>query len=497
MSTLSPTIYDQVDARTLQILERRRGAANRRRGWLVRRALLSADLFGLIAAFLISQRVFGLATASTGTIDTVQEYVLFAVSLPAWIVAAKCYGLYDKDEERTDHSTVDDFSRVFHLVTVGSWLLYGGAYLTGLISPNFPKLILFWALAVTAIPLARVAGRSYCRRQLEYLQNTIIVGAGDVGQMLAKKLLKHPEYGVNLVGFVDGEPREFAPGLDHLALLGVPDDIEDIIRVLDIERVIIAFSTNTHDQTLDLIRALNELDVQVDIVPRLFEVLSPAIDFHSVEGMPIMGMPSIRLSRSSRILKRSVDVLGAGIGLLLLSPLFAAVALWIKWDSPGPVFFRQVRMGTNDEVFRIFKFRTMAVDADARKHEFAHLNKHLGEDPRMFKIDDDPRVTRSGRWLRHFSIDELPQLINVVLGDMSLVGPRPLILEEHRYVDDWAVRRLDLLPGITGLWQVLGRDEIGFDEMVKLDYVYVTSWSLFGDIRLIFRTIPALLRGAA
>jgi lipopolysaccharide/colanic/teichoic acid biosynthesis glycosyltransferase len=135
----------------------------------------------------------------------------------------------------------------------------------------------------------------------------------------------------------------------------------------------------------------------------------------------------------------------------------------------------------------------MASDADARKHEVAHLNKHRNGDARMFKIDDDPRVTRVGVWLRHYSLDELPQLINVLRGEMSLVGPRPLILDEHQYVDDWATRRLDLRPGITGLWQVLGRDDIPFDDMVKLDYLYVTTWSLGGDVRLIARTLPALL----
>jgi lipopolysaccharide/colanic/teichoic acid biosynthesis glycosyltransferase len=209
----------------------------------------------------------------------------------------------------------------------------------------------------------------------------------------------------------------------------------------------------------------------------------------------MLGLPAIRLSNSSKLLKRGVDVIGASLGLLLLAPLFAVLALLIKRDSPGPVFFRQVRMGSNDECFRIYKFRTMSVDADQRKHEVAHLNKHLGADPRMFKIDDDPRVTRVGRWLRRTSIDELPQLLNVLKGDMSLVGPRPLILEEHRFVDDWAARRLDLRPGITGLWQVLGRDEIAFDEMVKLDYLYVTTWSLGKDMRLICRTLPLISGG--
>jgi lipopolysaccharide/colanic/teichoic acid biosynthesis glycosyltransferase len=172
------------------------------------------------------------------------------------------------------------------------------------------------------------------------------------------------------------------------------------------------------------------------------------------------------------------------------------VAIWIKLDSKGPVFFRQLRMGCGDQTFEIFKFRTMTVDAEERKHEYAVLNKHNGDegDARMFKIPNDPRVTRLGAWLRRLSIDELPQLINVVRGEMSLVGPRPLILEEDQHVVDWRRNRLTLKPGITGLWQVLGRDDIPFEEMVRLDYVYVTTWSLLNDLKLILRTLPAMCR---
>jgi lipopolysaccharide/colanic/teichoic acid biosynthesis glycosyltransferase len=181
---------------------------------------------------------------------------------------------------------------------------------------------------------------------------------------------------------------------------------------------------------------------------------------------------------------------------VLLAPVFGMLALLIKRDSPGPVFFRQERMGVDDKTFRIFKFRTMAADADERKPEYAHLNRHArnGGDPRMFKVHDDPRVTKFGRFLRRYSLDELPQLINVLKGEMSLVGPRPLILDEHNHVGDWARKRLDLRPGITGLWQVLGRSEIPFGEMTQLDYLYVTNWSLWNDVSLILRTLPAVLR---
>jgi lipopolysaccharide/colanic/teichoic acid biosynthesis glycosyltransferase len=190
-----------------------------------------------------------------------------------------------------------------------------------------------------------------------------------------------------------------------------------------------------------------------------------------------------------------VDVTLAAAGLVVLAPLFGVIACLIKLDSPGPVFFRQTRMGGGGNRFRIFKFRSMAIDAEDLKTQLVHLNKHAqpGSDPRMFKIPDDPRITRIGRFLRRSSLDEFPQLINVLKGEMSLVGPRPLILDEDRHVDEWARKRLDLRPGMTGLWQVLGRSDIAFDEMLKLDYLYVTTWSLWQDFRLLFRTIPLVV----
>jgi lipopolysaccharide/colanic/teichoic acid biosynthesis glycosyltransferase len=240
---------------------------------------------------------------------------------------------------------------------------------------------------------------------------------------------------------------------------------------------------------------MQHLQVQIAIVPRLFELVGPNVGIHTVEGVPMLGLPPLDLSRSSRVLKRATDVLIAGGALLLLCPVFLAIAVAVKRGSPGPVFFRQVRIGTGGRPFRLLKFRTMVEDADERKEEFAHLNLHLARDPRMFKIANDPRVTRSGRYLRRYFLDELPQLVNVLRGEMSLIGPRPLIPQEARFVGAWGNRRLDLKPGMTGLWQVLGRSAMPFDEMVKLDYLYVTTWSLGNDLKLLVRTLPLVARG--
>ena len=488
-----------LDERTLEILARRQAASRpMRRGWLVRRALVLADLVGLVGAFMTATLIFD-APAPVDRLGTSTEILAFLLTLPLWVVVAKLYGLYDLDEERTDHSTTDDLVPVLHLVTVGTWLFFGLTSVTQSAHPGFWRLFGFWILAIAFITSARATARSLSRRHLAYVQNTIIVGAGQVGQLVAKKLRHHPEYGLNLVGFVDDRPKERPSSLDDVALLGGPEQLPHLVQVLDVERVIVAFSNDSHEEMLDLIRSLKDLDIQIDLVPRFFEVIGTNVGIHTAEGLPLIGLPPLRLSRSSVAAKRAMDLTLSLVGLALLAPVFAVVAVRIKLDSGGPVFFRQLRMGCGGRTFEILKFRTMTADAEERKADYATLNKHRCEDgdPRMFKIPNDPRITRVGAWLRSYSLDELPQLINVVKGEMSLVGPRPLILEEDRHVVDWRRNRLNLKPGITGLWQVLGRDDIPFEEMVRLDYVYVTTWSAFNDLKLILRTLPAIFRPRA
>jgi exopolysaccharide biosynthesis polyprenyl glycosylphosphotransferase len=352
-------------------------------------------------------------------------------------------------------------------------------------------------LAVSLIPLLRAITRAVGRRRATYLQNVLIVGSGDMATELAAKIEKHPEYGLNLLGIVGRDAAPVTNGNGQVRPLGPPENLPELLHTLPVDRVIVGFSTDSHEQMLEAVRAAQAANIQVDILPRLFEVLGTNTQMHTIEGIPLVGLRSPRLSRSSRLLKRSMDLIGASLGLVLLTPVFVVVGLAIKLESRGPVFFRQVRMGAGERTFRIFKFRTMVDDAEARKSEIAHLNMHNGGDSRMFKVPGDPRVTRVGAFLRRWRLDELPQLINVLRGEMSLVGPRPLILDEDQHVHRWARRRLNLKPGITGLWQVLGASDIPFDEMTKLDYLYVTNWSLREDMRLILRTLPSLARSHA
>jgi exopolysaccharide biosynthesis polyprenyl glycosylphosphotransferase len=479
------------DRPTLEILERRRTSNPHRRGWYVRRLLVLADVVGLLLAFALVELVFGPGGGARNSASTLEETLLLLATLPGWIVIAKLYRLYDQDEERTHHATTDDFSGVFHLVTVGVWLLFAVTWVFGVAHPEPSKLIAFWAAAIVFVTLARGVARRICRHSLSYLQNTIIVGAGDVGQQVARKLRRHPEYGINLVGFVDSQPRPRQEGLDEVALLGPAERLPALVRLLDVERIVIAFSSDSSEETLELVRSLEDVDVQIDIVPRLFELVSPRVQIDTLEGLPLIELPPRRLSPSSRAIKRTMDIIGASILLLVTAPLFAYFAWRVKRDSPGPVLFRQQRLGLNQSEFTALKFRTMRTDVDDAAHR-DYIRRTM--DPRtaqtvngIYKLNRDA-ITPFGHWLRKTSLDELPQLINVVRGEMSLVGPRPCLAYETEHFLPHHFDRFLVPPGITGLWQVTARAHATFREALDMDVAYAHGWSLGLDLRLLCRT---------
>ncbi|MGH2797324.1 MAG: exopolysaccharide biosynthesis polyprenyl glycosylphosphotransferase, partial [Thermoleophilaceae bacterium] len=299
--------------------------------------------------------------------------------------------------------------------------------------------------------------------------------------LLARKMRAHREYGVEPVGLIS---------------LGGRIDLElpRVVARHRVERVVVAHGDLVEAELLELLRSCRRLGVKMSVLPQLFDALGPSVEVDDVEGVTVLGINPPVLPRSSRLLKRAMDLAGATAGLLLTAPLWVPIAAAIKLDSPGPVLFRQRRIGRGGRPFELVKFRTMSVDAEDRRAALLAESR----DPGWLKLDDDPRITRVGGVLRRWSLDEVPQLWNVVRGEMSLVGPRPLIESEDRQLIGWRRSRVDLTPGLTGLWQVLGRTSIPFEEMIKLDYLYVTNWTLWTDVRLILRTLPAVLlrRGA-
>jgi exopolysaccharide biosynthesis polyprenyl glycosylphosphotransferase len=494
---LEAAIPGGLDQRTLDVLAHRSTSPVKSRGALIRRSLIVADVVGLTLAFVLTEYLFG----SSGFADTftlTNEYLVFVATLPVWLVFAKLYKLYDHDEERADHTTLEDLIGVFHLVTVGAFLLVIGSWLAGTAYPNLDKLATFWASAVGFIVVSRAAARSLCRRSPVYLQNTVVVGAGDVGQLVARKLKQHTEYGINVIGLVDAEPRELHADLAGTPVLGTPGSLPALVHALRIDRVVIAFSNDRHGETLELMRCLRDLEVQIDIVPRFFEGVGPHTKLYTVETLPLLGLPTIKRFPASPLIKRTFDIVGALCGLVATAPIFAYAAWRIRRDSDGPVFFRQTRLGEDQREFTLFKFRTMRTgtsDAEHRAYIKATMSASAAVNENgLYKMDRTDAVTPFGAKLRKTSLDELPQLINVLRGEMSLVGPRPCLAYETENFAPHHFERFRVPAGLTGLWQVSARAHSTFGEALDMDVAYARSWSLGLDLWLLCRTPLHVLR---
>lgn len=351
-------------------------------------------------------------------------------------------------------------------------------------------LVVFLALAVLLVPLGRMALRSHEIRKGGYAERALIVGSGAVAGMMQQKLRANPGYGIDLVGYVDDES---APGLLGCRRLGSREDLAAVCERYGVDRVLLAYSSAGHEEMLSLVRSVRCPDIQISIVPRYFEIFPAHATLDDIEGIPVLSLPPVRLGRGARMTKRIFDMALVIPMLIVAAPLMAGIAIAIRRDSPGPALFRQSRRGRDGSVLRIIKFRTMCCDAEKQRAAVSALNDVDGP---LFKVRNgvDPRVTRVGQILRSTSLDELPQLWNVLRGDMSLVGPRPFVLDEADRITGWASRRLDVTPGVTGLWQAMGRNDLSYDEMIKLDYLYVTNWSLWWDIRILVRTARVVLR---
>lgn len=480
------------DDHTKQLLSRRAAA---RRSRLVPPLLVAGDLGGLSLSYLLAN----LCCGESGALGTTRELAFFLISLPGWIVVASLYGLYRRDTERANHATLDELARVFQFVTIGAWLLVVLSGLQGLSSSRIASLVALWLLALGVVPLARAVVRSACRRTSAYHQNTVILGAGDVGQLICRTLVKHPEYGANVVGFVDGAPKMRRADLpEHLSVLGGPERLPEIIEQLQVERVIIASSNESVAELLVLVRQLRSLGVQIDVVPGLFELVGPGASAYALEGLPLVALPRQRLSTGARLLKRGIDIVGAGIALIALSPLMAFIALRIRREDGGPVLFRDTRLGAGMKEFTLLKFRTAAVGPDAAPHRDSTRRstqvKATGEAAGLHRLDRSDALTGVGRWLRRTRLEKTPRLLNVLRGDISLVGPRPCAPCEAQNLESQHLERFLVPQGLAGLSPATAREGSTYVEALDLDLAYVRDWSLGLDLRLLLRATLQLPR---
>ena len=450
----------------------------RRRDAIYRRLLACADILAATCAVLVALPALGQ--------DGLTPLAVVGYSLSV-VLVGKVAGLYDRDQHLIRKTTLDEAPDLFRVATLYTLIVFigGDVIVHGPLGSD--QGLGLWAFLFIFMLVFRAAARRVAR-WLGPEERCLVLGDAEAGAWLASKIANSHGLKAQIVGRVALDPDP--PGANGLPILGEFDTLGVVLAAQDIDRVIIAPGNAMSDHILDAVRLVKALGVKVSVLPRLFEVMGSSVEFDEIDGAVVLGLRGYGLSRSSGILKRSLDLVGSALGIVLIAPLLAMIAVAIKLDTRGPVFFRQRRMGRLNTPFDMLKFRTMVDGAEEQK---AALLAHNEAGGGLFKIEDDPRITRVGKFLRRTSLDELPQLFNVLRGDMALVGPRPLVIDEDARIDGWRRRRLLLTPGMTGLWQVFGSARIPMHEMVKIDYMYGANWSLWLDVKILLRTVPFVL----
>ena len=435
---------------------------------LYRRALAIADSAAALVALSL------IVVWDAGALF--EPWVLLA--MPVVVLVSKIGGLYDRDELVLKKTTLDEAPSLLEIAGLFALIVFLGQnwFVHAAMTPTLVAEL--WLATFATLFLGRVAARLIAAR-IAPLERCLVVGDADAIHTVRNKL---GGAGVNATVVASVRIGPLAPRIDV-------QRFRALVRDNEVHRVIIAPVTSNSCDTLDLVRVAKSAGISVSLLPRLFEVVGSSVEFDHVDGLTMLGVRRFGLSRSSHALKRTFDLVGSTLILLAVAPIMAAAALAIRLGGKGPILFRQTRVGRDGERFEIFKFRTMVPNAEELKGNLVHLNETEG----LFKIVDDPRITRAGSLLRRTALDELPQLLNVWRGEMSLVGPRPLVVDEDAKIEGLDRSRLHLTPGMTGHWQILGSARIPLHEMVGIDYLYVANWSLWTDMKIMLRTIPYML----
>jgi exopolysaccharide biosynthesis polyprenyl glycosylphosphotransferase len=424
------------------------------------------------------------------------NFLTFALFLFLWHGLFVLFGLYQS--KRLSSASREIFD-VLKATFAGSAVLFvvGFLFRIALVTPKF--IALFWVASAVAIIICRLALRFALRAMRlrgRNLRQLLIVGTNQRAIEYAKKVESRPELGYKIVGFVEnGWSDNQAFRLSGYSIVTDFNKFPDFIRAHIVDEVMVCLPMKSHyEKSSEIVRICEEQGIIVRFLSDFFNLELASSRAESLDGDSVITIHTGAMQGSPVLVKRGIDVVLSLILLSLLSPLLALTAFLIKLTSPGPVFFIQERVGLNKRKFRLSKFRTMVPGAEKMQKDLEQLNEVSGP---VFKIKDDPRITWIGKYLRKTSIDELPQFFNVLKGDMSLVGPRPLPVRDYRGFDeDWQRRRFSVRPGITCLWQIKGRSNISFEKWMELDMEYIDSWSLGLDLRILINTIPVVLRGS-
>ncbi len=422
-------------------------------------------------------------------------YLAEGVLLAVLLTVVTRRGLY---RLRRSTGWLDEVGTILNGTTIGVSVLVMVFYIFRPGVTSRAMLVYAW-LAVTALlSLFRLGVRTVVEERRKRgigLQRVLVVGAGHMGKMIMQQLAGRPGLGYVLAGFCDDVSWAQRADFGRFQCLGPIDDLETVIAEHATDEVIIALPSAEHERVLRIVGLCEQCGVGFSLVPDTFDLTLGTLEVDHIAGIPLIGLREHSLHGFNRFIKRSIDVVVSAVATLAAVPVLALVALAVWIESGRPVFFPQERVGLNGRVFRVYKVRSMRVGAEQMLKDLETNNEAGGV---IFKMKNDPRRTRVGRIIRKLSLDELPQLWNVLKGDMSLVGPRPPFPHEVALYEDWHKRRLEVVPGLTGLWQVSGRSDLPFEEMVMLDLYYIENWSLGLDLKIILRTIPAVItmRGA-
>ncbi|MEZ5156893.1 MAG: sugar transferase [Solirubrobacterales bacterium] len=445
----------------------------------IRTTTMAADVAGLGIALALTAGLMEVAgrSALNGT-----QLALFLVLVPVWILLGIHFGLYRLPERTTDWSVADDLSAAFVVCSIWGWFWLLGMSAVD-VAPVLSSIAL-WGFSIVLIPITRSVVRDRLKRADWYRQTVMLVGTPAAVGRVQRRIDRQPDWCFDVVKTLQVGGR-----FDREAQ---PDSIVATANELEVDRVILAEGPAEISRRTQLIRDVIEHGIHVDLVFSEADLFRSSAAVDHLEGLPTVSYSPVRLGPTANAIKRGIDVVCASFMLVVLAPLLAYIAVRIKLDSQGPVLFKQKRRGRLGGQFELFKFRTMTTDAEERLLEVEALKLH--PESATFKAAKDPRVTRYGDSLRRRSLDELPQLWNVIIGDMSLVGPRPLPLQEAAHVPPRYRARERVRPGLTGPWQVFGRSDIPFEDMIKLDYMYVSTWSPRGDLKLLLRTIAVVFK---
>jgi exopolysaccharide biosynthesis polyprenyl glycosylphosphotransferase len=478
----------------LRPTDRPDGSSGGRRDWVLTAVQVVTDALTISLAFYASWAIRYVAEIGPEIEET--NYVPFSVFAPlllglipaTWLTFAGS-GLY---RQRRGTEWFDDIAGVFKSTSLTTMALFAGVSLLRYPATSRLTFILAWLLGFTLV----VAGRALVQLVATLLhrrgigvERVLVVGGNNLGRIIMQSLATRAHLGYQVVGFVDDDR---ASDFGRFQNLGGLEDVERIADDQRIDHVIVALPSASHAAILRIVDHCRQGQVSFKLVPDLYEMSLNRVDVDTVSGIPLIGLKDVSIVGWNALTKRVIDVIVSALALLVLSPLLAVVALLIKLESSGPIMYRHTRIGKNRQPFTMYKFRSMRQDAD---RERTALLTEVDGDRRLFKDRQDPRRTKVGTFIRRWSIDELPQFWNVLIGDMSVVGPRPQIPPEVASYEDWHYKRLAISPGLTGLWQVSGRSELTFDEMVIYDIYYIENWSLGLDFRILLRTVPAVLQG--